>query len=187
MLVENKYTNKPPVNALLSLMCFHASRLDARLNKNGEYILYDDQDTSLWDTELISKGGYFLNCSAIGNQLSKYHLEAAIAYWNTQKDDTKEKWEAILQLYNRLLQIEYSPVAALNRTYALSKANGKEEAIKEAEKLNLTNNHFYYTLLGELYSGIDNQKASLHLQQALALAKTNTDKLTIQKKLDRLK
>ncbi len=186
MLVENKYTNKPPVNALLSLMCFHASRLEARLDENGEYILYDDQDTSLWDADLISKGAYFLNCAASGNQLSKYHLEAAIAYWNTQKDDTREKWEAVLQLYNRLLQIEYSPVAALNRTYALSKANGKEEAIKEAEKLNLTNNHFYYTLLSELYSGIDDHKASQHLQQALALAKTNTDKLTIQKKLDRL-
>ena len=183
MLIENKYTNKPPVNALLSLMCFHASRLDARLDKNGEYILYDDQDTSLWDTDLISKGGYFLHCSASGNQLSKYHLEAAIAYWNTQKDDTKEKWEAVLQLYNRLLQIEYSPVAALNRTYALSKANGKEEAIREAEKLNLTNNHFYYTLLGELYRGIDDRKAREHLQKALSLAKTQTDKLTIQKKI----
>jgi len=186
MLVENKYTNKPPVNALLSLMCFHASRFEARLNKDGELILYDDQDTSLWDADLISKGGYFLNCSANGNQLSKYHLEAAIAYWNTQKEDTKEKWESILQLYNRLLQIEYSPVAALNRTYALSKANGKQEAIIEAEKLNLTNNHFYYTLLGELYRGIDDSKATLQLQQALSLAKTQTDKQTIQKKLDQL-
>src|SRR6185295_40661 len=46
MLVENKYTNKPQVNALLSLMCFHASRFEARINKNGEYVLYDEQDTS---------------------------------------------------------------------------------------------------------------------------------------------
>jgi RNA polymerase sigma-70 factor (ECF subfamily) len=186
MLVENKYTNKPPVNALLSLMCFHASRFEARVDKNGEYVLYDEQDTSLWDADLISKGGYFLNCSASGNQISKYHLEAAIAYWNTQKDDTKEKWEAVLQLYNRLLQIEYSPVAALNRTYALSKANGKEEAIIEAEKLNLTNNHFYFTLLGELYRDTDTDKARLHFEKALALAKTPTDKQTIQKKIDQL-
>ncbi len=50
------------------------------------------------------------------------------------KNDTREKWESVLQLYNRLLKIEYSPIAALNRTYALSKANGKPEAIKEAEK-----------------------------------------------------
>jgi RNA polymerase sigma factor (sigma-70 family) len=50
MLVENKQTNKPAVNALLALMCFHASRFNARINKNGEPVLYDDQDTSLWDT-----------------------------------------------------------------------------------------------------------------------------------------
>jgi predicted RNA polymerase sigma factor len=186
MLIENKQTNKPPVNALLSLMCFHASRFEARMNKQGELILYEEQDTSLWDTDLISKGGYFLNLSASGNQLSKYHLEAAIAYWNTQKDDTSEKWENILQLYNRLLQLEYSPMAALNRTFALSKANGKTEAILEAEKLNLTTNHFYFTLLGELYTGMDNGKARGYLEKALTLAKTQTDKQTIQKKIDRL-
>jgi RNA polymerase sigma factor (sigma-70 family) len=186
MLVENKHTNKPPVNALLSLMCFHASRFEARINEQGELILYDEQDTSLWDADLISKGSYFLNCSATGNQLSKYHLEAAIAYWSTQKDDTHEKWETVLQLYNRLLRIEYSPIAALNRTFALSKANGKQEAIIEAEKLQLTSNHFYYTLLGELYKGIDNVKARLHFEKALSLAKTSTDKATIQKKVDQL-
>ncbi len=186
MLVENKYTNKPQVNALLSLMCFHASRFDARINKNGETVLYEDQDTNLWNSDLVSKGGYFLNCAASGDKLSKYHLEAAIAYWNTQKTDTQEKWEAVLQLHNRLLQIEYSPIAALNRTYALSKANGKREAIKEAEKLNLADNHFYFTLLGELYTNIDNYKAKQHFQRALSLAKTEADKQTIQKKIDKL-
>ena len=44
LLVENEQTNLPPVNALLSLMCFHASRFAARKNENGEIILYDDQD-----------------------------------------------------------------------------------------------------------------------------------------------
>lgn len=186
MLVENKETNQPPVNALLSLMCFQASRFEARQTESGEPILYADQDTSLWDTDLIRRGEYFLNCSASGHQLSKYHLEAAIAYWHTHQKDTPEKWESILQLYNQLLQLEYSPIAALNRTYALSKANGKAEAIIEAEKLKLTDNHFYFTLLGELYTDIDNQKARQHFQKALSLAKTQTDKQTIQKKIDLL-
>lgn len=184
MLVESKDTNKPPVNALLSLMCFQASRFEARQTDSGEPILYQDQDTSLWDTDLIRRGEYFLNCSASGPKLSKYHLEAAIAYWHTHKKDTPEKWENILQLYNQLLQLEYSPIAALNRTYALSKANGKEEAIIEAEKLKLIDNHFYFTLLGELYTDIDNDKAKQNFQKALALAKTGTDKQTIQKKID---
>jgi len=186
MLVENPSTNKPEVNALLALMCFHASRLDARVNENGELILYDEQNTNLWNEELIGKGIFYLHEASGGKALSKYHLEAAIAYWNTQKEDTKEKWENILQLYNRLLQIEYSPVAALNRTFAVAKTNGKQEAITEAEKLNLTDNHFYCTLLGELYTGIDNAKAKEYFQQALTLAKTQTDKQTIQKKINNL-
>ena len=186
MLVENSSTNKPEVNALLALMCFHASRLDARVNENGELILYDEQNTNLWNEELIGKGIFYLHEASGGKALSKYHLEAAIAYWNTQKEDTKEKWENILQLYNRLLQIEYSPVAALNRTFAIAKTNGKQEAITEAERLNLTDNHFYCTLLGELYTGIDNAKAKEYFQQALTLAKTQTDKQTIQKKINNL-
>jgi predicted RNA polymerase sigma factor len=140
----------------------------------------------LWNSDLISKGAYFLNCASTGDKISKYHLQATIAYWNTQKADTAEKWEAILQLYNQLLKIEYSPIAALNRTYALSKANGKEQAIVEAEKLNLSNNHFYFALLGELYTGVDNIKAKQNFQKALSIAKTLTDKQTIQKKIKNL-
>ena len=149
-------------------------------------ILYEDQDETLWDQGLIAKGTYHLHQASQGNKISKYHLEAAIAYWNTQKADTKEKWENILQLYNRLLQLEYSPIAALNRTYALAKANGKHEAIIEAEKLNLTGNQFYFALLGELYTGIDNRKAQEHFQKAISLAKTHTEKQTIQRKIDKL-
>lgn len=183
LLVENTQTNLPSVNALLALMCFHSSRFPARKNKNGEIVLYEDQDESLWNRELIAKGAYYFQQASTGNQLSRYHLEAGIAWWHTQKADTQEKWENILQLYNRLLQMEYSPVAALNRTFALSKANGKIEAIGEAEKLQLTENHYYYTLLGELYKGIDNKKSEENFRIALSMARTETDRQTIGKKL----
>jgi RNA polymerase sigma-70 factor (ECF subfamily) len=184
MLVENKATNKPEVNALLALMCFHASRFPSRQNENGELILYQDQDETAWNYKLITKGAYYLKEASQGNKLSKYHLEAGIAYWHTIKADTKEKWENILQLYNRLLQLEYSPIAALNRTYALSKANGKQIAIHEAEKLKLTDNQFYFALLGDLYTGIDNVKAKQNFQTAMSLAKTQSDKQAMQKKIE---
>ncbi|MES2377904.1 MAG: DUF6596 domain-containing protein [Bacteroidota bacterium] len=186
MLVENKQTNKPAVNALLALMCFHASRFDARINENGEPVLYDDQDTGLWDPELISKGAYFLNCAASGTQISKYHLEATIAYWRTQRLDTPQKWEAVLDLYDKLLMMDYSPIAALNRLYVLSKVAGKETAIMEAEQLNLTGNQFYFTLLGELYTEIDDEQAMVHFKQALSLAKSDMNKQVIQKKINKL-
>ena len=187
LLTEDDKTNSPPVNALLSLMCFHSSRFDARINHQGEIVLYEDQDTNLWNSELIEKGEYYLKYSTKNKPpISKYHLEAAIAYWHTQKNDTTEKWESILQLYNRLLQIEYSPVVALNRTYALAKANGKEEAIIEAEKLNLTGNHLYHSLMGNLYSGIDNEKALHHFQSSLSTAKSTAEKVIITKNIKRL-
>jgi RNA polymerase sigma factor (sigma-70 family) len=186
LLQENGNTNTPAVNALLALMCFQSSRFEARTNEKGETVLYQDQDTNLWNDELINQGVHYLKESSKGNQLSKYHYEAAIAFWHTNKNDTKEKWETILQLYNRLLQIEYSPVTALNRTYALAKANGKQEAIIEAEKLNLIDNHLYHSLLGNLYTDIDNKKAVIHYQRSFDLSKSPVDKATINKYISKL-
>lgn len=183
MLIENETTNRPAVHALLALMCFHSSRFDARTDEKGEMILYEDQDETLWNRELIEKGKYYLNQASTGNTLSKYHLEAGIAYWHTQKEDSIEKWENILQLYNHLLILEYSPVAALNRTFALAKTNGKKEAIVEAEKLDLTDNHFYYSLLGNLYTDIDNKKALEHFETALQLVSSSAGKATINKNI----
>jgi predicted RNA polymerase sigma factor len=184
MLVENGSTNKPQVNALLSLMCFHASRLEARMDENGMLILYDKQNTSLWNEGLIAKGGYFLRCAGTGDKLSRYHLEAAIAWWHTQAPATDEKWQHILQLYDQLLQITWSPMAALNRIFALSKVAGKTAAIPEAESLNMSGSHLYFTLLGELYTGTNNEKAKQNFQAALALATTHTDKDIIRKKME---
>jgi RNA polymerase sigma factor (sigma-70 family) len=186
MLIAYPPTNLPNVNALLALMCFHASRFESRRGDNGQMVLYQDQDEALWDRELIAKGIGLLNTAATGDKLSKYHIEASIAYWHTIKEDTPEKWENILQLFNHLLVLEYSPVAALNRTYALAKVRGNDVAIIEAEKLQLTNNQYYFTLLGELYKNIDPQKALENLQQALARAKTQADKQVIQAGINNL-
>jgi RNA polymerase sigma-70 factor (ECF subfamily) len=186
MLTENEQTNIPAVNALLALMSFQASRFDARVDQQGEMILYDDQDESLWNAELIAQGEHYLDIASTGNNLSKYHLEAGIACWHTIKKDSIEKWENILQLYNHLLSFEYSPVAALNRTYAFSKARGKEMAIVEAEKLSLDDNYLYQTLLGELYSGVDNEKAVRHFKKALRLNKSAADSVLLERKIERL-
>ena len=184
LLTENTQTNTPNVNALLALMCFHTSRFEARKGENGETILYHDQNENLWNRELISKGGYYLNLASKGKNISRYHLEAGIAYWHTIKTDTPEKWENILQLYNQLLIVEYSPIAALNRTFALSKVKGNKTAILEAEKLKLQENPYYFTLLGELYFNLDKTKAKENFETALVLAKTTADQQIIKRKLE---
>jgi len=186
LLVENEITNTPAANALLSLMCFHSSRFEARVKQNGEIVLYEDQDVSLWNNELIKQGTHYLNMASEGDRLSKYHLEAAIAFYHTGKEDSTEKWENILQLYNQLLLVEYSPIAALNRTYALAKANGVREAIVEAEKLKLENNHLYHSLLGHLYIDVDKARALHHFNTAIQLARSVADKAIIQTNIEKL-
>jgi len=186
MLTEYERTNKPKTNALIALICFHSSRFEARETSENSFVLYEQQDEELWDIDLIRQGIHFLNLSAEGNEVSSYHLEARIAFWHCMKEDSKEKWEEILQLYNQLMMINYSPSVALNRTFALYKANGQKAALIEAEKLKMENNHFYFLLLGELYSGIDNIKAKMNFKMSFSLAKTHTEKQGIQEKIDEL-
>ena len=185
-LTHNPSTNLPQVNALLALMSFQASRFEARTDSNGDLILYEDQDENLWDPDLIIQGELFLNRASEGKVITKYHLEAAIAYWHTIKTDAGNKWQNILSLYNELLILSYSPMAALNRTYALYKCRGKHVAIAEAEKLNLENNPLYHGLLGELYTDIDNAKARLNFDKALQCSKTPAEKQAIKKKIEKL-
>lgn len=186
LLIENNTTNLPAVNALYSLMCFHASRFDARVSENNEVILYDDQDETRWHQDLIRTGQYYLNKAATGAALSTYHLEAGIAYWHTQKNDSIEKWDNILQLYNQLLILRYSPIAALNRTFALSKVKGNTAAIAEAEKLKLDTYAFYHTLLGKLYTDLNIRSALAHYHTALSLTSSAADRQLITKHISRL-
>ena len=182
-IMPGKVSVRPEIYSLLALMRFQASRLDARVNAAGELVLYDQQDSGLWNEDLINRGNSFFVKACDAGVLSQYHLEAAIAWWHTQQADSKEKWENILMLYNRLLLLEYSPVAALNRAFAYSRVYGKEAAITEAEGLRLTGNLFYHSLMGELYSGVDDQRALGHLELALELAPTDPERNVLRAKI----
>lgn len=185
MLVRFQKTNLAKTNALLALFCFHSSRFEARTSTNDEIILYKDQDKSLWDTELIAKGEEYLSKSTKG-ELSKYHLEAMISFWHTRINDDKKKWESILQLYNKLLQLNYSPVIALNRTYAFSKARNKKEALTELHKIDLKEHYMYHLLAAELYEEINEKEQIKHLNTAFELVNTNIEKKLIQSKLEKI-
>lgn len=186
-LTEMEKTSLTKCNALMALFCFQSSRFMARTDDKGQAVLYDDQDRSKWDLDLINQGEFYLRKSAIGGEISKYHLEASIAYWHSRIEiDSAEKWDQILQIYNRLLQIEYSPVTALNRTFALSKVKGKEAALEQALKIELKENHLYHSLLAELYSELNPNKQIQHLKIALSLAEMQSDKMVLKKKLNEI-
>ena len=185
ILSGNTLTNTPRTNALLALMYFQSSRFDARTDDNGEVILLEEQDRSLWNTELIDMGNLCLVNAFEGNEISKYHLEAAIAYWHTTPTP-ENKWQNVLTLYDQLILIEYSPVTALNRAFAFARVYGVEKGIKETEKLNLTASSYYYSLLGYLYAGIDIHRSIDHYKQAIALTNSRIEKQTLAKEVERL-
>ncbi|MCK9640793.1 MAG: hypothetical protein M0R39_12860 [Prolixibacteraceae bacterium] len=185
ILTENPMTNTSKANALLALMCFQSSRLDARAGVTGEVIQYEQQDKNLWSKELIEKGNYYLVNSCSGNEISKYHLEAGIAYWHTAPAD-KNKWEQILHLYDQLILIEYSPITALNRIFALAKVRGNELAIKEVKKLNLNEINYYHSLLGYLYANMDVNKSISYYNKAITLTKSLAEKEILIKEIEQL-
>ncbi len=186
MLTDYERTDHPKTNALMALMCFHASRFEARQTTGASVLLYEQQDEALWDTALIRRGIYYLDRSLQGDEVSIYHLEARIASWHCLKEDSSEKWTSILELYDQLRLINDSPSVALNRLYALYKVGGQEAALAEARNLRLETNHLYFVLLGELYRATDPGQARQCFRQAYVLAKTVADRHTIQEKLTQL-
>ena len=132
LLIQNPLTDTPAANALLALMYFHYSRIVARTISNGMLIPYEAQNEDLWDHQFIKKGIDQLNRSAKGKTSTRFHLEAGIAYWHTQKQNSS-KWKNILDLYNKLLDVEYSPLIAMNQSYALALVEGKQPLTAEVK------------------------------------------------------
>jgi len=184
MLLEQVPTNRPETNALMALMCFHYSRFDSRIGNEGELVLYDDQDSSVWNPEWVSRGGYFLQRAGEGDSITHFHLEAAIAYHHTVQ--RTGKWVDILKLYDQLLQLKPSPVVAMNRAYVVAKVLGASQGIAALEGVELKDSHLYQALLGQLWSTVDKARARYHLKQAIALAQPVAVKGALKKKLEAL-
>lgn len=182
-LSQKGFKQQSSIDALISLMCFHASRFEARNAGNNNDLTFYQQDRSKWDKALITKGEKYLNRASKGKVITKYHLEASIAYWHTT--DHSDKWENILQLYNRLLTIEYSSIIAMNRTYALAKANSVSQAIEQASKLELETNNLYHCLMAELHKMKgDKENEIISLNKALRLSKKKHEINHIRWKLE---
>lgn len=185
VLAENELTVKPKVNALLALMCFQSSRLASRINEQSDIILFEQQNRELWDKDLINRGNYYLIMACREGAISRYHLEASIAYWHAVGSED-EKWTYILLLYNQLLLQEYTPVSALNRTFALAKVHGREAALQEAQQLALDGHLHYHSLLGYLYSDSDRALAAFHFRKAITLTSAPLEIKVLEAHLARL-
>jgi RNA polymerase sigma factor (sigma-70 family) len=177
-------------HALMALMCFTASRNDARMDAKGNILLLKQQNRKKWNHALIENGIYHLEQSAAGEHMSKYHIEAGIAYEHAiARDYAHTNWNHILNCYNLLYNYYPSPVIALNRAIVIAELKGAAEGIKAVEAIpELASLKKYYLLpatLGELYWQLkEYDKAKQYFEEASNLTQSAIEKKLLQQKME---
>ena len=176
-------------HALMALICFTASRNEARQDADGNILLLKQQDRSKWNEALIDKGIFHLESSAEGEFVSKYQLEAGIAYEHARAVAyVQTNWHNILRCYDLMCQFYPSPVVELNRAIVIGEINGPAEGIKAIEAItNLSSLKKYYLLpatLGELHGQLQNYEAAkAYFTQAILLTHSAAEKKLLEQKL----
>ena len=155
MLLEHRAAAQPRAVALLALMCFHAARLRARVDDTGCLILLEAQDRGLWDPDLIRRGAELLDRAAEGDEVSEFHIEAAIAakHCLAARYEATD-WRGILGLYDLLLRVKPTPIVALNRAIAVAQVDGPEAALVALLAIpegGLAGYPFFAAALGEMH------------------------------------
>lgn len=193
LLTEKPVTNSyHPVYALLALLCFHSARLDARIDTNNSLIVLEEQDRSRWNRGLISEGLQFLAQSTGGDQVTAYHLEAAIAAEHCLAPEFEStNWARIHDYYLALEKLKPTSVIRLNLAIATGKKDGPRAALRLLHILE--RNHVldnYYLLdasLGEFYQLLgQKEEALLYFRRARELTRSTAIREVLDKKIARL-
>ncbi len=189
LLADHPATGLPRTHALQSLMLMDAARLPARMDGEGNIVRLQDQDRSLWNQGMIAGGIMHLNQSAMGEELSAYHLQAAIAACHCMAPDYESTdWRRILTLYDRLAKVSYSPVVGLNRAVAVANVDGPERGIEAVQSIqgrsDLESYYLLHAVLGEFESQLGRSaEAARHFQRAVQLAALPSEQAFLRQRL----
>lgn len=187
LLSEQSLTSLPRTKALLALMCFQASRLDARLDDKNNIILLKHQNRSKWNRSLISKGFQLMEESTEPFEVTVYHFEAAIASQHAAAPSFEQTdWRSIYHLYEMLYQLQPNPVVAMNKAIASAYAINKQNALNELQKIKgLEHHHLYYASIGEIYFELENKdEAKRFFQKALQLTSSGFEQQLLISKIN---
>jgi RNA polymerase sigma-70 factor (ECF subfamily) len=126
----------PPAFALRALLCFHAARAPARVAGDGGLLLMAEQDRSRWDRELIDEAFDCLANAGRGAELSRYHVEAAIAACHAIAPTyTGTDWQRVAELYDLLRELSPSLVVDVNRAFAVAMRDGATAGLNELDAI----------------------------------------------------
>ena len=180
------------VRGVLALMLLHESRRTARASPDGDLILLDDQDRSLWNRDLIEEGKLLLERAIRSPPLGPYTLQAAIAAVHAEAPDAAATdWARIVDLYNLLLHCSPSPVVELNRAVAIAMRDtpraGLEAIDAILERGELQDYYLLHSARGDFFRRLGEiEEARSSYEKALSFTRLEPARRFFQKRLNEL-
>jgi RNA polymerase sigma-70 factor (ECF subfamily) len=173
--------DEPEVLGLLALMLLQDSRREARVGTDGELVLLADQDRSLWDGTRITEGLRILERAVPLRRAGPYQLQAAIAAAHAED----RPWSEIVVLYDRLAELDPSPVVELNRAVAIALSGRIDEGLRLLDRIEgLDEYHLLHAARADLYRRLDRrQEAAAAYRRALELTANEPESRYLERRL----
>jgi RNA polymerase sigma-70 factor, ECF subfamily len=188
----NELLPESEVMGLLGLMLLHESRRAARTSPDGDIILLDDQDRSLWDRRLIAEGKALVERALSARQIGPYTVQAAIAAIHADADTpAATDWAQIVALYDVLAQAHPSPVVELNRAVAVAMRDGPEAGLALIDAIlargDLAEYHLAHSARAELCRRLGRTaEARASFERALSLTRQEPERRFLERRLHEL-
>ncbi|MBL8809153.1 MAG: sigma-70 family RNA polymerase sigma factor [Planctomycetaceae bacterium] len=192
MCNQHSWSRSPATAALLGLLLLQSSRMDARVDADGAIVLLGEQDRTCWDTGRIREAMHWLTLAAEGNVLSRYHVEAAIAWEHARAENLESvDWPRVISLYEKLTVMNPGPMVRLNLVIAQSRVCGADSALKALVSFSDDDRRrlrpWWDCAIAEIFEKLNRPKdAVAHLTDALALSTNAAQRKLIERKRDRL-
>jgi RNA polymerase sigma factor (sigma-70 family) len=188
LLAEHPAGDQPRTHALLALMLLNNARTPARMDGAGNLLRLREQNRARWDQPMIARGMFHLSRSAAGEEISEYHLEAGIAACHCAAQDyDSTDWPQILSHYDRLVELNDSPVIALNRAIVIGTVHGAQAGVDAVAAIDgrekLESYYLLYAVLGEFEAQLNDPLAAAgYFRKSLELAETKSEQLFLAKR-----
>jgi len=184
---------EPEVTGLLGLMLLHESRRAARTSSDGDLILLEQQDRSLWNRDQIAEGISLTESALRSRRFGAYTLQAAIAAVHAESPSVASTdWRQITLLYDQLLRVQPSPVVELNRAVAVAMCEGLEQGLALIDDLlareHLSQYHLAHSARADMCRRLGRiPEARASYEEALTLAPQASDRRFLARRLAELK
>jgi RNA polymerase sigma-70 factor (ECF subfamily) len=178
----------PELTALLALMLLHDSRRNARLDAEGNLVLLEEQDRTLWDHDEIAEALPLVE-QALRSGPAPFTLQAAIAALHCQAQRVEDTdWPQIARLYELLLNVQPSSIVALNHAVAVAMSEGPARGLALIDDLSgageLDNYHLLYAARADLLRRMRSfQEAATNYKRALTLTNNDSERRFLQRRL----